>query len=86
MHSQPSFSLENIGCMPCEALDATEIFQFCEQVCSLAICTTPTSGSELSKALLQTNQEKISLWLSPWRRGMGYLGRAHSIFFSEHLG
>ena len=69
--TQPSFSLENIGYMPCEALGATVVFQFCEQVCGLAICTMPTSGSELSKALLQTNQEKISLWLSPWRRRMG---------------
>lgn len=85
--TQPSFSLENIGCMPYEALGATAVFQFCEQVCGLAICTMPTSGSELSKALLQTNQEKISLWLSPWRRRMGYLGRrAHFIFFFEHLG
>lgn len=83
--TQPSFSLEKIGCMPCEALGATEVFQSCEQVCGFAICTTPTSGSELSKAVLQTNQ-KISLWLSPWRRGMGYLGRVHFIFFSEHLG
>lgn len=68
--TQPSFSLEKIGCMPCEALGATEVFQSCEQVCGLVICTTPTSGSELSKALLQTNQ-KISLWLTHGGGGWG---------------
>lgn len=87
VHStHPSFSLENIGCMPSEALDPTEAFQFCEQMCGLVICITPTSGSELSQALLQANHEKTGLWLSPWRRVMGYLGRAHFIFFSGHLG
>ena len=84
--THPSFSLENIGCMPSEALDPTEAFQFCEQMCGLVIWITPASGSELSQALLQANHEKTSLWLSPWRRVMGYLGRAHFIFFSEHLG
>ena len=69
--TQPSFSLENIGCMPCEALGATEVFQFCEQVCGLAICTMPTSGSELSKALLQTNQEKINPGSAHGGRGWG---------------
>lgn len=57
-------------------------FQFCEQVCGLAICTMPTSGSELKETLLQTNQEKIKPWLSlHGGRGWKGLGRAHFIFF-----
>lgn len=73
--------------MPSEARYATEApscFQILWADAWPWIYTMPASGWELNRALLQSSRKETSLWVRQWRV-IGYLGRAHFSFFSQHL-
>ena len=86
--AHPAFSLEDIGCIPSKGPIATEA-PSCFQILWAGMWPYHLSHASLgwgpSRALPRSSAVgRASPGTSPWR--LWYLGRAHFIFFSEHLG